>query len=481
MNDKKFFRGSLIPPLVVGGIVAVLSGIAYWMNREFSVALFFSLLTILVIGALINYAKADEHGITFFSFTLLPTRYLYTDIVAIIQIDAKPENRVGAATILFLKNGKRKVLKLGLYPAKTQKEIQSWLESKVKTDFSFFHNTNRWEIWFQSARQKVVARRCLIGLLLILIGLTFQVKTLIWNWKLDHWTKTEAVVEEHKKTAEDYTFRYRYTFQGKSYTGSQIVGDAKRADAECKPGVRLYCIVNPDAPQEAAVVTKYRADWLLCAGGWILIFAGLPFLIIAALLHRRKITLPEELKKHQILFSTERLKEMTFLVCGECKISVGKVSGKYREIEGRYGCFPPHRSYVSLLVQFFFLWISIMLGVHIMPHFYLAALLLVATIWKTIFPRGVVYDRTDGKLYWFRFFSCSSIPGSIKRNDVLKAEDVVALGLTIRNDGVLMLSAVRRDGVYIPVANASDKHMEQLFSDAVKLAQSLNNIPIITI
>ena len=64
---------------------------------------------------------------------------------------------------------------------------------------------------------------------------------------------------------------------------------------------------------------------------------------------------------------------------------------------------------------------------------------------------------------------------------MLKAEDITALGLTIRNDGVLLLSGVRKDGVAIPVARASDKHMEQLFKDSLTIAKKLGDLPIITI
>ena len=169
------------------------------------------------------------------------------------------------------------------------------------------------------------------------------------------------------------------------------------------------------------------------------------------------------------------------MICGECKISVGKISGEYREIDGRYGCFPPAHSVFALIMQVLFLALSIMLGLMMLPHFLLVSLLMIALIWKTLFPRGVVYDKTEKKLYWFRFFSCSSIPAKLKRNDVLNGSDLVALGLTIKNDGTLLLSGVRKDGVYIPIAMAADKQMEQLFSDSVKLAENLGNLPIITI
>ena len=116
-----------------------------------------------------------------------------------------------------------------------------------------------------------------------------------------------------------------------------------------------------------------------------------------------------------------------------------------------------------------------------MPHFLLVAIMILVLLWKTIFPRGVVFDWQEKKIYWFRFFSCKSIPAKMKYNDVLKAEDLTALGLSIRNDGVLMLSGVRKDGVYIPIAKASDKQMEQLFSDTMKIAKQLGDLPIITI
>ena len=481
MKNKTFFAGSIFPPLIIGCITAVVSAVVYFMNPVFSVGLFFLLLTVLVTAALINFAIARDEEIVFFSFLCIPTRYKYSDIISKITLEAKPENRFTGATILFLKNGKRKLLKLGLYPAKTQKRILELLDSNINTDFSFFHDETRWDIWFQSNRKRVVIRRLFIGLLLILIGLIFQIKTVLWNWKAGHWNQSSAVIEVNQKDNDVYQFRYQYQHNGKTYKGFRIFGGAVKATSDYVPGMILPCVINPENPEDAYIITNYRADWLLSAGGFLLIVAGLPFLFFSLILSRKKIQLPEELKKYPVKFAVEHLKELTFQVCGECKISVGKISGKFREIENRYGCFPPHQSVFSIIILLFFLALSVLLGIKLMPHFLIAAVIFAVLIWKTIFPRGVVFDWQEKKIYWFHFFSCRSIPAKIKYTDVLKAEDITALGLTIRNDGVLLLSGVRKDGVAIPVARASDKHMEQLFKDSLTIAKKLGDLPIITI
>ena len=482
MKNKRFFMGSILTPLIVGVIIVSVSVISCLGNPEFSTRLFFSLLSFFVIFSLINFAKADEKGITFFTFTFIPTRYNFSELIAKITLDAKPEVRSTGATILLLKNGKRKLLKLGLYPKKTQEYLLALLDSNIKTDLSFFHDESRWDYWFASKRKVVILERFLIGALLILIGLGFQVKTFAWNWKAKHWHQSTAVIEcnEHAKDGS-YKFIYKYKFDGKIYTGSQILGGAEKASSKYVPGTALPCVINQKNPSIAAVLTNYRADWLLCGSGIILMIAGLPFLIIAMILYLKKIVIPNELKKYPLQFSKETLKDLTFRICGECKISVGKISGGFRDIENCYGCFPPHRSIWSIIVQIFFFIISIFLGTNVMPHFLLVAIMILVLLWKTIFPRGVVFDWQEKKIYWFRFFSCKSIPAKMKYNDVLKAEDLTALGLSIRNDGVLMLSGVRKDGVYIPIAKASDKQMEQLFSDTMKIAKQLGDLPIITI
>ena len=490
MNNKNFFIGSLWTPLIVGGIIAAVSILVYLSNPEFSVGLFFTILTVLVFCSLINFAKTDEEGITFFSFLFLPTRYKFSDIVTKITIKAKDDSRIPSATILLLKNGKRKQLKLGLYPVKTQQKIQDILSEKIIADFSCYRNPNRLNHWLQYAWTQAILKSFLIGTLLILIGFIFQIKTMIWDWRISHWERTtaEIVVNQTEITKigetekeENYQLRYRYIYQGKSYTGSKIAGDSKRLELAYVPGSCLTCIVNPEKPEESALLSRYRADWLMSLGGWLLIFIGFPFLLLSIIRLRKKILIPDELKKYSENFDPEKLQELTLLICGECKISVGKISGKYREIENRYGCFPPAHSVISIVVQLFFVAISIILGTQVMPHFLLVALMILVLTWKTIFPRGVVFDRTEKKLYWFRFFSCKSIPAKIKRNDVLNEADLVALGLTMKNDGTLILSCVRKDGVYIPVAAATGKRIDSLLSDAVKIAENLGKIPIIII
>ena len=474
--------GSILTPLIVGVIIVSVSVISCLGNPEFSIRLFFSLLSFFVIFSLINFAKADEKGITFFTFTFIPTRYNFSELIAKITLDAKPEVRSTGATILLLKNGKRKLLKLGLYPKKTQERLLALLDSNIKTDLSFFHDESRWDYWFASKRKVVILERFLIGLLLILIGLSFQFKTLIWNWKANHWHQSTAVIECNQYDNDgSYSFCYKYEFNDEIYTGSKILGGAEKASSTYVPGTVLPCVINPKNPNEAAILTNYRDDWLMCAGGIFLIIVGLPFVLVSMILHLKKIIIPDDLKKYPQQFTEETLKDLTFKICGECKISVGKISGGFRDIESRYGCFPPHRSIWSIIVQIFFFIISIFLGTNVMPHFLLVAIMILVLLWKTIFPRGVVFDWQDKKIYWFRFFSCKSIPAKIKYNDVLKAEDLVALGLSVRNDGVLMLSGVRKDGVYIPIAKASDKRMELLFNDTMKIAKQLGDLPIITI
>lgn len=397
---NKFFMGSIATPLILGAIVLAIAGSVYYFRRTPEVVIFFSILTVLVICALINFAKTDEQGITFFSFCLLPARYDYSDIIALKIITPAQTPDATGVPLLFLKNGRRKLLKLGLYSRKKQEELIALMKENGCNHPEFYQDLNRLDYWMTYARKHVMLRRLLIGGLLWLMGIIF----LLWS--------TNALME---------------------------------------------------------------------LSGIFLILIGIPFFLYAFFSGLKKINIPEQLKTYLAGISQEESEKLIFSICGECKIGIGKISGGYLEKEDRYGLFPPAHSIIVLLIQLFFMLLSIFLGLTLLPHFLLAALGIIVLIWTTIFPRGVVFDWKENKIYWFRFFSSRSIPAKLKRQDVLNSSDLIALSLTIRNDETLQLSCVRKDGVYIPLAKAGTKWMPQLLSDTEKLAEKLGNLPIITI
>ena len=355
----------------------------------------------------------------------------------------------------------------------------------------YYNDRERLTYWLNKARRRNWMRKSIISSILILIGIIFQIHTWSWDWKFKYWHRTEAIIEENRfeetrvseqETIKIYHLRYSYVFDGKDYTGFQIAGGAKELPSRLAPGSKLYCLVNPDKHSESAIIAgRYRGDWISNALGFFFLFLGCIGNICAVLPFWRKVEIPESLKDYIVQFEPGKVLELTQQVRGECQISVGKLKGAYREIDGRYGCFPLYHAWGTDLVMLILLILSILGGRFIMPHFFIVAALILFLFYQSYFPRGVIFDRVEKKMYWSRYFSLKSIPDKIKRNDVLSESDLIALGLTIKQDNHLFLTAIRKDGVYIPIVKADLKRMEQLYSDTVIIAGKLGNLPIIII
>ncbi|MBR2440690.1 MAG: DUF3592 domain-containing protein [Lentisphaeria bacterium] len=486
---KQFWLGSLNTAILIGFILLIVSCIAYFMKNEISVAIFFGILTILSVAATINFAIADEKGITFYSFLFIPHRFRYDEIFTInyLSHSGKPQFSL---LIFHLKSGERKQVRLGLYQLKKQEEIRQFLTSKITLNEEYYRDRERLKYWLNKARYRNMLDKCIVGSVLIFAGFVFQIQKMSWDYKIRNWIKTDAVIElnhteetklSEQETIKVYKLRYRYEINGKRYTGHKIAGGIEKLPSGIIPGEEMTCIVNPKDHDDSAIIPRIRTDWITYVFGFPLFFMGGIIIITALLTSLKKVKIPESLKDYVIQFEPQKILELTQQLKGECKISVGKLNGAYREINDRYGCFPLKHSWTADIVILILFVLTIIGGRYVMPHFFLLSLLLLVLFYQNFMPRGVIFDRQEKKIYWSRYFSLKSIPSKIKKKDVLNESDLIALGLTIRKDNQLVLAGIRKDGVYIPVVRADLKRMEQLYSDTVIIAEKLGNLPVIII
>lgn len=486
---KKFWMGSLLTMLLIGCIMICISLLAFFMRQDLAAAVFFGILTLLVMIACINFAAANDKQITFYSYLFLPHNFRYDQIFAMYHL-THPQKKQFTALYFHLTNGERKRISLGLYSQKKQEEIIDFITEKLTLNEEFYRDRNRLDLWLKRSRIRNIGSNCLLGSIMILAGVIFQIHTLSWDWKINHWTRTEAIIElnqeeviqiSEKEKIREYHLRYRYEFNGKRYTGNKIAGGAEKLPSGITPGSKIPCIVNPEDPEESALLTRYRADWISNFIGFVLLFFGIAGIIFTVIPLLRNVNVPEPLKDYIVQSEPEKVMELTKSLCGECRISVGKITGGYRELQDRYGCFPLSHNLCVIFILLILLVLSILGGRFVMPHFFLLSAGVLLLIYQNLFPRGIMFDLTEKKIFWSRYFSLKWIPEKIKRNHVLSTSDLTAIGLTLLKDNHLLLSVIRKDGVYVPVVKADLKHMEQLMSDSVILAEKMEKLPIIII
>ena len=486
---KQFWLGSLNTAILIGFILLVVSALAYFIKNETAVAIFFGILTILSVTATINFSTANEKAITFYSFLFIPHRFRYDEIFTMNYL-SHPGKPQFSLLIFHLKSGERKQVRLGLYQLKKQVEIHQFLTSKITLNEEYYRDRERLKYWLNKARHRNMLDKCIVGSVLIFAGFVFQIQKMSWDYKIRNWINTEAVIElnhteetklSEQETIKVYKLRYSYEINGKRYTGHKIARGIEKLPSGIPPGKTMNCIVNPRNHNESAVIPGIGTDWITYVFGIPLFFLGGIIIISAVLSSLKKVKIPESLKDYIIQFEPQKILELTQLLKGECKISVGKLNGAYREINDRYGCFPLHHSWKADVVMLILFVLTIIGGRYMLPHFFLLSLLILILFYQNLMPRGVIFDRQEKKIYWSRYFSLKSIPSKIKKSDVLNDSDLIALGLTIRKDSNLVLAGIRKDGVYIPIVKADLKRMEQLYSDTVIIAEKLGKLPVIII
>lgn len=478
-NRKKiFFRGTPVYALLFAGFFAAWAVFMYFVDGSFSnIVSFFIILSIFLGASLINFAVADQIKITFFSFLFFPNRIFFGQILSMYTI---PDRRgIPEKICIFLNNGIRKIIYLGLYPDKKRQEIIDFISCRTAEHPEYYQDRESLSVWLKHARKKLFLRLCGIGLLLIISGTIFLFCAWNWDRKMSYWGITTAVIEQIPDDSGRETLRYRYIYQGNSYSGTEIADGMSILPSNFQKGSRIMCIVDPGNPEKSAVVPDQRSGKNKISGYFFLVLGILNFLFLLNAM-RKRIRIPEELKDYITAFDPEILQNETLKNKRMCQISVCRICGPFQEVRERYESFPPAHS-ISKLEILGVLFLVSNLGTAFLPHFILVSILIAFLIWLELYPRCTIFDKKERKIYWKRLFLLRSIPQTLKNRDVLNFKDLTALGLTIRHDGKLMLSGVRSDGVYIPIATAGPEHMEQLFRDTVKIAERLGHVPVIII
>jgi len=328
---------------------------------------------------------------------------------------------------------------------------------------------------------------CFFAVFMLILGFCSMCSQLAWNDRVKNWDKADGIIlknttkrvksRKYTKTVADV--EYQYTYKGKQYFGTKIVYDSE-SFPDLKPGVHRQVIVNPENPQDCAIMFWYRGYWgwmryLNCAV--IYLFSVFLFAIFFRSLVPKKIVVPEALKTYIATFSAEQFyaalnKERPGAMLSRVEM---RFPMEYRQ-EGRYGIIRQRDSKVNYILFGALLILAITLS-FVIPLCWIVVAILGFVIYSMYFSRITVFDFQEKKIYGCRFRPENS--GQMKAVQFTEIDHFsLSALLSGRQEKFIGLFAVKHNGTNVPLCKVNTKRLALLLELLPELAEKTGHLPI---
>lgn len=398
-----------------------------------------------------------------------------------------------------LKDGREKRWSLNLFSETVCREIVQEMESRLNLS-SLPDPAAEEELLDVSAWAKKTCRPHLaekivlgaVGVLTLALVIWGVCRQLAWDERVRSWDKADGIILKNatkrvrsgKSTKTVADVAYEYTYKGTRYTGTRIVYDSETFP-DLKVGAHRQVIVNPDDPQDCAIMFRYRGyGWLLrytdcmCFGFIFLIVSG----IFISLLGQKVPVIPDSLKKYLKTFSQEQFdaalkRERPGIPLAGVEMDQPL---EYRE-DSRYGILRARRSPVSRIVFALVLLAGIALAVAVPVVWFLVAVG-GAVIALLSVPAMTVFDFQEKKIFRCRRFRPEKFDSmrSVSFSEIghLSVCDST-LSRKKRGGRFIGLVAVKQDGTKVPLCGASCRNLGLLLELLPELAEKMGHLPIL--
>ncbi len=503
-SECKTFYSQMILPAVISGLLAipcVLSVLLSLMKSD-------SALPLLLI-----FAGADAFFWLFFFCrvrferdfaviwycTVFPSRIDYAEVSGMQCLYTRHPG-VPSFIEFRLKNGRKKRWSLDLFSETACREIVQELEARL--DLSSLPDPAAEEelldvsAWAKKTCRPHLAEKivlCVVGVLMLVLSVWGVCRQLAWDERVRSWDKADGIILKNttkrvrsgksSKTVADVA--YEYTYKGTRYTGTRIVYDSDTF-SNLKIGAHRQVIVNPEDPQDCAIMFWYRGY------GWLLRYTdcmvfGFIFLIVSgtfiSLLGQKVPVIPDSLKKYLGTFSQEQLQAawkrekpgftLTFDIEANRPV-------EYRE-DSRYGIIRERKSPVSRIVFALVLLAGVALAFAV-PLVWLGVAITGTVIFFLFFPWMTVFDFQEKKIYRCRRFRPEKFDSmrSVSFSEIGHLS-VCDSTLSRKKSGgrFIGLVAVKRDGTKVPLCGASCRNLGVLLELLPDLAEKMGHLPIL--
>jgi hypothetical protein len=311
---------------------------------------------------------------------------------------------------------------------------------------------------------------------------------LTWDKHVKTWDKVDGIllknttkrVSKGKRTEEIADVEYKYNYKGKQYYGTKIVYDSDSFPA-LKVGSKRQVIVNPENPQECAIMFWYRGKWGLLRWGKCVFFYLISLGVAIAFFRtffQKKIIIPETLKNYIDSIPAERFYAAIDMERSAVALNSIELRQKMEYLQNfRYGVIRNNVSKFTYIIGSVLLLLAVTTAVFI-PLCWIAVVIIGFAAYSLSIPRMTVFDFQAKKFFYCKSFS----PEKAEKMKALSFAQVHHLSCTAffsGNSGQFIgVFAVTRDGSQVPLFNASRKHLDLLLETLPELAEKMGHLTI---
>ena len=503
---SKTFYSHWGPPTLVCGI-PVLCGISAFITASFKPGfsgfgdLFrhgagYGFLAPILLGIVFGFfffwrVRFEEHYAVIYYCAFFPVRIDYAEINRLAYFYQKYKKQKVPATIYFyLRSGKVKSWNINLFSPQTAQAIQSELEKRSRPQ-----ETRREipdiQLWANNILHSGNAVKIIWAFFTVLtlgLGVWEMTEQLTWDKHIKTWDKVDGILLKNttkrfskgKRTEEIADVEYKYRYKGKQYYGTKIVYDSDSFPA-LKVGSKRQVIVNPEKPQECAIMFWYRGKWGLLRWGKCVFFClvSLGFAIaFSRTFFPKKIIIPETLKNYIKSFPAERFYAALDTEHPAAAFNNVGLQQKMEYLQNfRYGVIRQNVSRFTYVIWSVLLLLAVTTAFFV-PVCWIAVIIIGGVVYSLYFPRITVFDFQEKK-----FFCCKCFrPEKAEKMKALSFEKVDHLCCNIlsnRNtDPFIGVFAVTHDGYKLPLFSVTKKRLDLLFELLPELAEKMGHLPI---
>ena len=504
-KDKKTFFAQWGPPTLLCGMFVALGVFAFIIAslkpgfsfsdlfRHGSGYAFGAQIILGIVFWLVFFwrVRFEETYATIYYCTFFPVRIDYAEINRLEYFYQKyKKQEVPAAIHFYLRSGKTKSWNVNLFSPQTALYIKSELEKRVT-----FPEKQRTipdvELWANNVLRTSNAVKIIwatAALLLLGLGVREMTEQLLWDRRIKTWDKVEGIIlknttkriSDGKRSKVVADVKYKYTFKGKLYYGTRIVYDSN-GFPDLKVGTKRQVIVDPDAPQECAIMFWYRGcwgllRWVTCAF-FYLVSLGFAILFFRAVF-QKKINIPECLKNYINSIPAERFYAALDMEQPAVELNNIELRQKMEYQQNfRYGVIRQDVSKFTYIIWIVLLLLAVITSLFI-PVCWITVIIIGLVVYSLYVPRMTVFDFQEKKFFCCKRFSPEKAE-KMKALSFDKVDHLCCNTLFHGNKGQYIgVFAVTRDGYKLPLFKVTRKRLDLLFELLPELAEKMGHLPI---
>ena len=505
-KSSRTFYSQWGPPTLLGGLFVVLGFSAFIIaalkpgfsgfSDLFQHGAGYAFLTLIALGIIFWLCffcrvRFEKNHATIYYCGCFPVRINYADVIHLAYSYGKyKKQEVPAAIHFYLRSGGIKSWNINLFSQQTAQAIKAEWEERISIP------TTRQEIpdiqlWVNHILRPSLAVKIIYAVAAIIclgLGIWGMKEQLAWDDRIETWDKVDGIILKNttkrvssrgKGTKEVADVEYQYTYKGATYHGTKIVYDSD-SFPDLKVGTKRQVIVDPENPQNCAIMFWYRGKWGLlrwmdCAVLYVLalLFSGM----FLRTLFTKKRVVPERLKNYMNTLPAEQFHAALKMERRAMLYNRVELRQKMEYLQSsRFGVIRENVSKTAVVLLGIWLLLTVTATIFIPACWILVVIsgLLVFSLYK---PHVTVFDFQEKKILSGSRFH----PEKLEHMEVLPFSEVDHLScerVWRKNGYQIGIFAVKRDGTKIPVCKASPRHLELLLELLPELAEKMGHLPI---